>query len=181
MTRRDYVSGGEATARIDHRSVPVQRAGGSSAFGDSAENRFHVDDRCAVEGLQVVHVEAESVDGQDGDSMEAEGVGAVRGASAEDACCRAGRVASWMDCLYGAVGSVEPGDQDEFVAGRDVGEGIPDGPVEDHPRIRRPFISLPRRIRTLAQPRLHPPDRTQNKLIHGHKLPRPVMRGAGYR
>jgi hypothetical protein len=38
---------------------------------DVAQNWLDVDDRCAVEGFQVVHVQAEAVDGQDRDSVEA--------------------------------------------------------------------------------------------------------------
>ncbi|GAA3115692.1 hypothetical protein JOF29_003891 [Kribbella aluminosa] len=142
--RRAYIAGKDAFV------LQILAGGGPSAFGDFTEDRFHIDDRGAVEGLQVVYLEAEVVDGQDGDAVEAERIGAVRRARAEDTGRRSARVAARMHLLHTPIRSIEPGDENELVAGSNIREGLPNRRVEHDPGVRRTFIPLPRRIRALA-------------------------------
>src|SRR4029450_721635 len=81
-----------------------------------AQYRLHVDDRGAVDRLQVPHLEPEPLDREDLDPMQADRVRPVRGARREDAGGRSRGVAARMDDQHVSVGAIEPGQDQQLVA-----------------------------------------------------------------
>jgi hypothetical protein len=63
-----------------------------------------------------------------------------------------------MDDEHVPLRSVEPGEDEELVAGLDAVHGIEDIGLEDDPRVRRALVTLLRSGRRVRQRRLDPAD-----------------------
>ena len=131
------------------------------------EHCLDVDDRRAVDRLESVDLQPKRLDGRDADLVQAERVRAVRRTRAEDARARPARIAARMIREDAAVGSIEPGDDDDLVARLDAGESIRDGRIEVEPCRRGAFVGLPGRGREVGQCRSDLSDRAQREARRG--------------
>lgn len=78
------------------------------------QDGFDVDDRRAVDGFERPYSDAAlGIDLEHGYSVQADGVGPVRGAGGEDSCQRVGRIIAWIGHQDVAVGTVEPCEDDD--------------------------------------------------------------------
>ena len=103
---------------LGHRHM-AERSSGSNAV-DAAEHRFDVDDRSAVERLEVVHADARAVDLRDADAVEPDRVRAIRRARGEHAVLAAAHVAARVHAQHVAARAIEPGEHEQIFAGRDA-------------------------------------------------------------
>ena len=70
----------------------------------------------------MAHPHASAFDGGDLDPVQANGIGAVRRARTEDAFLRPGGVPSWVHGQNVATRAIEPGDDDNLIAGPEAPE-----------------------------------------------------------
>ena len=59
------------------------------------------------------------------DAVQSEGIGPVLGAGRENTGKGIGRIVAGMDFEHGAIGAMQPGHDDELVAGGDTAQGCP--------------------------------------------------------
>jgi hypothetical protein len=97
------------------------------------QDRLDVDDRRAVERLEMIDVHAQIVDTNHSQSMQANGVGPMRRAGAEHALWRARDVAARMDNEDIATRTVEPGKDDQLIACPHVSNPVAHVLVENEP------------------------------------------------
>src|SRR5262245_15952963 len=130
-----------------------------SAFADvSAEDRLDVDDRCPIQRFEMAHLHPSTFDRRDLHPVEADRIRAVRRARAEDALPRPGAVPARVYAQDVAAGAIEPGDDDERVAGPDAPESLEHLRLEDEPGLWRAFVGLPGGRFEIGQGGLDPPD-----------------------
>ena len=67
---------------------------------------------------------------------------------------------------YVAIGAVEPGDEDDLVTGRYLGECRPDRLVEDHPCVGRTLVALAWRVGSRDQRGLDAADDPESEVSH---------------
>ena len=123
------------------------------------EDRLDVEDRCAVDGLEVVHLDPQPVDLEDRHRVEADGIGTILGPSAEDALHRFALVIAGMDPEDVAARQVEPGDHDHLGADRQVAHRLTYRRVELEPGVGGALCSLHGGVRRVGQRRAHVADR----------------------
>src|SRR5262249_33897330 len=162
--------------------APKRKAGRQSikasnralGVGTLVEHRFDVDDRRAVERFDRSNPQAVSLNLAHLDAMEAQRIGAVRGAGGEDAGKRSVRIAARMHLGHVAIGAVQPGDHDDVVAGRNPQEGARNVRVDFQPGVRRAFGALSRRLVQCSKRRSNEADWMNGVLdrrtIHGFRL-----------
>lgn len=89
----------------------------AGSFGDVIECGFYIDDRGAIQGLEVLNLKAKrSEDGYDGDAVDADWIGPVLRAGAEDAGEWLGAIVSGMHAQGLAMRAIQPGEEQEAVA-----------------------------------------------------------------
>jgi len=114
----------------------------TSSFSVSVDYRFDVDDWGLVDGFQIAHMESATVDREDGYTVEANRIGPIRGARAEDTLLGVVPVTSGMDRQDVSVGSIEPRQENDVRACLEVAQTLADLFVENEPRVRRAFVAL---------------------------------------
>ena len=110
------------------------------------QDGLDVDDRGLVQGLQGPDQDPRSLDGEDLNPVQPDGVGAVGRTGAEHARERPRRVVAGPGDEHGTVGPVQPGQHDDLGPGADVAQPVGDAGLERQPRPRRALVSLPRRL-----------------------------------
>src|SRR6266542_2058975 len=137
----------------------------------AAEHRFDVDDRSTVEGFDGADTKALSGDLPHSDPMQAQRVRPVRRSGRKDAGERKAPVRARVNLEDIAPGSIEPRDDDDFIAGRDSAQPSYQGRDHLEPRVRRPFAALLRRFGTRLEKGPDEADRTESELrssVHGY-------------
>ena len=92
------------------------------------------------------------------------GVGAVRRPGAEDARLGARAIAARVNDQDGAVGPIQPGQEQHLLAHLQIAQAGGDGGFEDQPGLGRPLVSLPGSAGPIDQRRLRPADRPQRRI-----------------
>lgn len=93
----------------------------------------------------MIDVDSCAVDRCDPGAMQAERVRAMRRAGGKDALRRTGTIAARMDAEQIATSSIEPGDDDDLVAGSQALQGLRHVRFEKKRRSGRTFVGLIRR------------------------------------
>ena len=157
-----------ATGDLPSSAPTVSRSTGfarpsapESAFQRHVEHRLHVDDRRSVDRLEVAHVDAQPVDGEDRDAMQPDGIGTIRRARAEDTGLGIARVVARDRAKRGTIRAIEPCEQDDLVARVQVGETLRNGFVEDEPGVGRALVALSRGVGAGEERRFDAPDRPE--------------------
>ena len=119
--------------------------------GDLVKHRLHVDHRRPVEDLEVIHLNAQPVDRDHPDAVQADGVGPVRGPGAEHPRHRVARIAARDGEKYAAVRPVEPGQHDDLGPWPQVADRVGNCVLEDQPRRRSALVGLHGRLGHLGQ------------------------------
>src|SRR5262245_23853233 len=115
-----------------------------SAFADvSAEYRLDVDDRCPIQHFEIAHLHSSALDGGDLHAVEADGIRAVRRARTEDALLCPGGVPARVHAQDIAPSAIEPGDDDDLIAGPDTPESLDHLRLEHEPGLGCAFVGLP--------------------------------------
>src|SRR5262249_23777494 len=97
------------------------------------------------------------------DGMETERVRPVGRSSRKDPGESASPVAPWIDLEHSAPRTMEPGDDDEFVARDDAVQSLECPRLDVQPGIGRSFPPLPGRTGSFLQLRMDHPDGSQPK------------------
>ena len=123
----------------------------SSSADVAAEYWLDVNDWRPIQRFEMAHPHASAFDGGDLDPVQANGIGAVRRARTEDAFLRPGGVPSWVHGQNVATRAIEPGDDDNLIAGPEVPETFKYLRLEDQPGLGYTFVGLeggrPRSVR----------------------------------
>src|SRR5690348_1091311 len=131
--------------RRNNSSVDERRksAPGLKIF-PARKHRLDVDDGRAVNGFDGANAEAISGDLADYDAMQAERVGTVRGARGKDAMESVPGIRARINLEHVAAGAVQPGDNDDLVAGTEAVEGVGGEGADFKPGVGRALRALHR-------------------------------------
>ena len=103
------------------------------------------------------------VDGEDPDAVQADRVGPVGRAGAEDALLRPGQVAARMHPQDVTPSAIQPREDQDVVADANAVEGLEHGRLEDEPGVGRALVALVWRRRDVGQRRLDRADRRDRR------------------
>jgi hypothetical protein len=120
-------------------------------LGGLARHRLHIGDRIAVDGLKSMHEHPQPRHLGYSDAVQADGVGPIRGAGAEDSPQRAVRVIARPGDQFVALCPVQPGQHEDLGAGPEITDPFADGGLEHDPGRRRALVALARRLRPVGQ------------------------------
>ena len=98
--------------------------------------------------------------------VEADGIRTISRPCAEDAFLRSGLVSPRMDVQNIAARSMQPGEDDNVVAGPNVPEALNHLRLEDQPGRRCAFVGLPRRAVEIRKRRFDPTEGFQFEVCH---------------
>src|SRR5688572_1110591 len=139
---------------------------GSAAADVGTEYGFDIDDWRAVDRFEAAHPQPSALDRSHVHLVQSEGIRTMRRASAEDAFGWPRRVAARMHGEHIATCAIQPGDQDEIVAGADVAQPRERFGLEHQPRLGRTFVSLPGCGVQRPQARRDAADRSDLERVH---------------
>jgi hypothetical protein len=138
-------------------SIANQNKRGSALADVAAEYWLDVDDWRPIQRFEMAHPHTSAVDRGDLDPVQANGIRAVRRARTEDAFPRPRGVPSWVHAQNVATRAIEPGDDDNFIAGPEAPETFKHLRVEDQPGLGCTFVGLQRGRPEIGQGGRDPP------------------------
>ena len=163
------------SATSDGEQTPTREKSRLSLL-DTAEDGLEVDDRRSVDCLETADMYTYPINSEHAYSMQANRIGAARCPGAEDTRLRPSQVSARMHPQDTAVRLVQPGQHHDLVPDRNAAQACLNIRIQDHVRVGRPFISLPRRIGCRREGTLHASNRADRELGRGRvghrRLPR---------